>query len=288
MSLLDVFNSVEKEVSAQSTKKENKQESSYFELPDGKFGSTLEEVMHGMKAGRPWTAFKFNINYPTEYQGKSFSIFLTLNETTSRGNSMPRAVLEKSVRYVLEIGAMMGLQVPASCFAGDANSNGLAIKKAFEPLNKKGQLEVVKKSKPNPRSAAHPYVDYYFNPFNRGLEKADIDLQQKQEIISQDKQAINQQALQSQQQQPAKNSAQDYYNHTGQEVSQNGEIPFPDAGVGESQASQASQQGPLTPQQQAWGQIGNPGASRNVKPADLPSDPGNPSELTISSADLPY
>lgn len=290
MSLLDVYRKVESDVAAKEQAKKDLKEhkDEYFELPDGKFGSTLIDVLHGAKAGRPWTAFKFNIDYPQEYAGKNYSIFITLNETTSKGNPMPQAVLEKSMRYCLEIGALLGVKVPATDFAGDADANGLALVKTFEPVFNEGKLEVVKKSKPNPRNANFSYVDYYFNPFNRGLMQANAELQQKQAVISEDKQEINRQALQSQaeqQQQQAKpNGAADYWQHT---QTQTAEVPFPEEPVGQ-QPTQPAQQQPLTPQQKAWGQIGNPGYSRGVRPAELPSDPGAQNEITITKDDIPF
>ena len=296
MSLLDIYRKVESDVEAKEQAKKDLKEhkdSEYFELPDGKFGSTLIDVAHGAKAGRAWTAFKFSIDYPAEYAGKKYSIFITLNETTSKGNPMPQAVLEKSMRYCLEIAALLGVKVPATDFAGDADSNGLALAKTFEPAFNEGKLEVVKKSKPNPRNANFSYTDYYFNPFNRGLVQANAELEQKQAVISEDKQEINRQALQSQaeQQQQAniQNGAADYWQHSQSTQMQNQavEVPFPEEPVGQ-QPTQPAQQQPLTAQQKAWGQIGNPGYSRGVRPAQLPSDPGNPNEITITKDDIPF
>lgn len=289
MSLLDVYRKVESDVEAKEQAKKDLKEhkDEYFELPDGKFGSTLLDIAHGAKNGRAWTAFKFSIDYPAEYAGKKYSIFITLNETTSKGNPMPQAVLEKSMRYCLEIGALLGIKIPASDFAGDADANGLALVKTFEPFFNEGQLEVVKKSKPNPRNANFSYVDYYFNPYNRGLVQANAELEQKQAVISEDKQEINRQVLQSQaeqQQQAKQNGAADYWQHTQNQAA---EVPFPEEPVGQ-QPTQPTQQGPLTPQQKAWGQIGNPGYSRGVRPAQLPSDPGNQNEITITKDDIPF
>ena len=290
MSLLDIYKKVESDVEAKEQAKKDLKEhkdSEYFELPNGKFGSTLLDVLHGAKAGRAWTAFKFSIDYPQEYSGKKYSIFITLNETTANGNPMPQAVLEKSMRYCLEIGALLGIKVPAGDFAGDADANGLALAKTFEPAFNEGKLEVVKKSKPNPHNANFPYTDYYFNPFNRGLVQADAALEQKQAVISEDKQEINRQVLQSQaeqQQQAKQNGAADYWQHTQNQAV---EVPFPEEPVGQ-QPTQPAQQQPLTAQQKAWGQIGNPGYSRGVRPAQLPSDTNNPSEITITKDDIPF
>lgn len=293
MSLLDIYKKVESDVEAKEQAKKDLKEhkDEYFELPNGKFGSTLIDVAHGAKAGRAWTAFKFSIDYPQEYAGKKYSIFITLNELTSQGNPMPDAVLEKSMRYCLEIGALLNIQVPASDFAGDADANGLALAKTFEPVYGKGKIEVVKKSKPNPRNVNFPYVDYYFNPFNRGLVQANAELEQKQAVISEDKQEINRQFLQSQaeqQQANIQNGAADYWQHSQSTQMQNqtSEVPFPEEPVG--QPTQPTQQQPLTPQQKAWGQIGNPGYSRGVRPAQLPSDPGNPNTITITKDDIPF
>ena len=291
MSLLDIYKKVESDVAAKEQDKKDLRDhkDEYFELPDGKFGSTLLDVAHGAKAGRPWTAFKFSIDYPAEYAGKKYSIFITLNETTSKGNPMPQAVLEKSMRYCLEIGAMLNVKIPASDFAGDADANGLALAKTFEPVYEKGKLEVVKKSKPNPRNANFSYVDYYFNPFNRGLVQATAELDQKQAVISEDKQEINRQVLQSQaeqQQQAKQNGAADYWQHTQNQAV---EVPFPEEPVGQQQQpTQSAQQQPLTAQQKAWGQMNNPGYSRRVQPAELPSDPGNQNEITITKDDIPF
>ena len=296
MSLLDIYKKVESDVEAKDQAKKDLKEhkdSEYFELPDGKFGSTLLDVAHGKgKNDRYWTAFKFSIDYPQEYAGKKYSIFITLNETTSKGNPMPQAVLEKSMRYCLEIGALLNIKIPASDFAGDADANGLALAKTFEPAFNEGKLEVVKKSKPNPRNANFSYTDYYFNPFNRGLVQANAELEQKQAVISEDKQEINRQVLQSQaeQQQQAniQNGAADYWQHSQgtQMQSQAVEVPFPEEPVGQ-QPTQPAQQ-PLTAQQKAWGQIGNPGYSRGVRPAQLPHDTGNPNEITITKDDIPF
>lgn len=290
MSLLDVYRKVESDVEAKEQAKKDLKDhkDEYFELPDGKFGSTLLDVAHGAKAGRPWTAFKFSIDYPAEYAGKKYSIFITLNETTSKGNPMPQAVLEKSMRYCLEIGAMLNIKIPASDFAGDADANGLALAKTFEPVYEKGKLEVVKKSKPNPRNANFSYVDYYFNPFNRGLVQANAELERKQAVISEDKQEINRQVLQSQaeqQQQAKQNGAADYWQHTQNQAV---EVPFPEEPVGQQQPTQPAQQQTLTAQQKAWGQMNNPGYSRRVQPAELPSDPGNQNEITITKDDIPF
>lgn len=295
MSLLDIYEKVESDVEAKEQAKKDLKEhkDEYFELPDGKFGSTLLDVAHGAKAGRPWTAFKFSIDYPQEYAGKKYSIFITLNETTANGNPMPQAVLEKSMRYCLEIGALLGIKVPASDFAGDADANGLALAKTFEPAFNEGKLEVVKKSKPNPHNANFPYTDYYFNPFNRGLVQADAELERKQAVISEDKQEINRRALQSQAEQQRQaniqNGAADYWQHSQgtQMQSQAVEVPFPEEPVGQ-QPTQPAQQQPLTAQQKAWGQIGNPGYSRGVRPAELPSDTSNPNEITITKDDIPF
>lgn len=293
MSLLDIYKKVESDVEAKEQVKKDLKEhkDEYFELPDGKFGSTLLDVLHGAKNGRAWTAFKFSIDYPQEYAGKKYSIFITLNELTSQGNPMPDAVLEKSMRYCLEIGALLNIQVPASDFAGDADANGLALAKTFEPVYGKGKIEVVKKSKPNPRNVNFPYVDYYFNPFNRGLVQANAELEQKQAVISEDKQEINRQFLQSQaeqQQANIQNGAADYWQHSQSTQMQNqtAEVPFPEEPVGQQQPTQPTQQ--LTAQQKAWGQIGNPGYSRGVRPAQLPSDPGNPNTITITKDDIPF
>ena len=295
MSLLDIYKKVESDVEAKEQAKKDLKEhkdSEYFELPNGKFGSTLLDIAHGAKNGRAWTAFKFSIDYPQEYAGKKYSIFITLNETTSKGNPMPQAVLEKSMRYCLEIGALLNIKVPATDFAGDADANGMALVKTFEPAFNEGKLEVVKKSKPNPRNANFSYVDYYFNPFNRGLVQANAELDRKQAVISEDKQEINRQVLQSQaeQQQQAniQNGAADYWQHSQGTQMQNQavEVPFPEEPVGQ-QLTQPVQQ-PLTAQQKAWGQIGNPGYSRGVRPAQLPSDPSNPSEITITKDDIPF
>lgn len=291
MSLLDIYKKVESDVEAKEQAKKDLKEhkdSEYFELPDGKFGSTLLDIAHGAKAGRPWTAFKFSIDYPQEYAGKKYSIFITLNETTSKGNPMPQAVLEKSMRYCLEIGAMLNIKIPASDFAGDADANGLALAKTFEPVFNEGKLEVVKKSKPNPRNANFSYVDYYFNPYNKGLVQATAELDRKQAVISEDKQEINRQVLQSQaeqQQQAKQNGAADYWQHTQNQAV---EVPFPEEPVGQQQPTQPAQQQPLTAQQKAWGQMNNPGYSRRVQPAELPSDPGNPNEITITKDDIPF
>lgn len=301
MSLLDIYKKVESDVEAKEQAKKEP-EDKYFELPDGKFGSTLLDVAHGKKSGRAWTAFKFSIEYPTKFAGKEYSIFITLNETTSKGNAMPNAVLEKSMRYCLEIGALLGIKVPGSDFAGDADTNGLALAKTFESAYNEGTLEVVKKSKPNPRNANFSYVDYYFNPFNRGLVQADAELEQKQAVISEDKQEINRQVVlqsqaekqQQQQQSNAKNSAADYWQHSqGTQAMQQNQavevpLPFPEEPVGQQQPTQPTQQQPLTAQQKAWGQLGNPGCSRGVRPAQLPSDPGNPNEITITKDDIPF
>lgn len=288
MSLLDIYKKVESDVEAKEQAKKDLKEhkDEYFELPDGKFGSTLLDVARGAKAGRPWTAFKFSIDYPAEYAGKKYSIFITLNETTSKGNPMPQAVLEKSMRYCLEIGSLLNIKIPASDFAGDADANGLALAKTFEPAFNEGKLEVVKKSKPNPRNANFSYVDYYFNPYNRGLVQANAELEQKQAVISEDKQEINRQVLQSQaeqQQQAKQNGAADYWQHTQNQAV---EVPFPEEPVGQQQPTQPTQQ--LTAQQKAWGQIGNPGYSRGVRPAQLPNDPGNQNEITITKDDIPF
>lgn len=294
MSLLDIYKKVESDVEAKEQAKKDLRDhkDEYFELPNGKFGSTLLDVAHGAKNGRAWTAFKFSIDYPAEYAGKKYSIFITLNETTSKGNPMPQAVLEKSMRYCLEIAALLNIKVPASDFAGDADANGLALAKTFEPAFNEGKLEVVKKSKPNPRNANFSYVDYYFNPYNRGLVQATAELERKQAVISEDKQEINRQVLQSQaeqQQQAKQNGAADYWQHSQSTQMQNQavEVPFPEEPVGQQQPTQPVQQ-PLTAQQKAWGQIGNPGYSRGVRPAQLPSDPGNPNEITITKDDIPF
>lgn len=301
MSLLDIYKKTKAEIDAKDQTKKGPRDE-YFELPDGKFGSTLLDIAHGKKAGRAWTAFKFSIDYPAKFAGKEYSIFITLNEMTAKGNPMPNAVLEKSMRYCLEIGALLGVKVPASDFAGDADTNGLALAKTFEPSYKEGTLEVVKKSTPNPRSVNFPYIDYYFNPYNKGLMQAETDLEQKQAVISEDKQEINRQVVlqsqaekqQQQQQANAKNSAADYWQHSqGTQAMQQNQavevpLPFPEEPVGQQQPTQPAQQQPLTAQQKAWGQLGNPGCSRGVRPAQLPSDPGNPNEITITKDDIPF
>lgn len=288
MSLLDIYTKTKAEIDAKDqAKKELKEhKDEYFELPDGKFGSTLIDVLHGAKAGRPWTAFKFSIDYPHKYQGKKYSIFITLNELTSQGNPMPDAVLEKSMRYCLEIGALLGVKVPASDFAGDADANGLALAKTFEPVYGKGKLEVVKKSKPNPRNINFPYIDYYFNPYNRGLVQANAELEDINEINNMTKRQIKAQASQ-----PVNpNSAQSYFNHVQQPAqqaqpsnpsqawnqgctNQTAEVPFP-----EEQSQQPAQKTQAMTLKQAQAQIASV----------LPSDTGNPNEITITKDDIPF
>lgn len=294
MSLLDIYAKTKAEIDAKDEAKKDLKEhkdSEYFELPDGKFGSTLLDVLHGAKAGRPWTAFKFSIDYPQEYAGKKYSIFITLNETTSNSNPMPDAVLEKSMRYCLEIGSLLGIQVPASDFAGDADANGLALAKTFEPVYGKGKIEVVKKSKPNPRNINFPYIDYYFNPYNRGLVQANAELEDIKKINDMTKTQIKMQASQ-----PVNpNSAQSYFNHVQQPAqqaqlnnpgqawnqgytSQTAEVPFPEEQQASQQPAQQAQKTQAMTLEQANAKI----------TSVLPSDPGNQNEITITKDDIPF
>lgn len=290
MILLDIYAKTKAEIDAKDEAKKDLKEhkDEYFELPDGKFGSTLIDVLHGAKAGRPWTAFKFSIDYPQEYAGKKYSIFITLNELTSQGNPMPDAVLEKSMRYCLEIGALLGVKVPASDFAGDADANGLALAKTFEKAYGKGKLEVVKKSKPNPRNVNFPYVDYYFNPYNRGLVQANAELE--------DIKKINDMTKTMQASQPANtNSAQNYFNHMQQPAqqaqpsnpsqawnqgctNQTAEVPFPEEQQVSQQPAQQAQKTQAMTLEQAQAQI----------ESVLPHDTGNQSEITITKDDIPF
>lgn len=294
MSLLDIYAKTKAEIDAKDEAKKGLKEhkdSEYFELPNGKFGSTLLDVLHGAKNGRAWTAFKFSIDYPQEYAGKKYSIFITLNETTSKGNPMPQAVLEKSMRYCLEIGALLGVKVPATDFAGDADANGLALAKTFEKAYGKGKLEVVKKSKPNPRNANFSYVDYYFNPFNRGLMQATAELEDIKQINDMTRTQIRMQASQ-----PVNaNSAQSYFNHMQQPAQQDqpsnpgqawnqgynypqtAEVPFP-----EEEASQQPVQSAQKTQAMALEQ-----AQAQIKSV-LPHDTGNENEITITKDDIPF
>lgn len=293
MSLLDIYAKTKAEIDAKDeAKKDLEHKDEYFELPDGKFGSTLIDVLHGAKAGRPWTAFKFSIDYPQAYAGKKYSIFITLNELTSQGNPMPDAVLEKSMRYCLEIGALLGVKVPASDFAGDADANGLALAKTFEPVYGKGKIEVVKKSKPNPRNINFPYIDYYFNPYNRGLVQANAELEDINKINSMTRALIRTQASQ-----PANtNSAQNYFNHMQQPAqqaqpgnpsqawnqgctSQTAEVPFPEEQSQQpAQQTQPAQKTQAMTLEQAQAQIASV----------LPSDTNNPNEITITKDDIPF
>ena len=294
MSLLDIYAKTKAEIDAKDQAKKDLKEhkDEYFELPDGKFGSTLLDVAHGAKAGRPWTAFKFSIDYPQEYAGKKYSIFITLNETTSQGNPMPDAVLEKSMRYCLEIGALLGVKVPASDFAGDADANGLALAKTFEKAYGKGKIEVVKKSKPNPRNINFPYIDYYFNPFNRGLVQANQQLEEINEINN-----INKMKVKVQNNQPVNpNSAQSYFTHMQQPAqqaqpsnpgqawnqgctSQTAEVPFPEEQSQQpAQQTQPAQKTQAMTLEQAQAQIASV----------LPSDTNNPNEITITKDDIPF
>lgn len=294
MSLLDIYAKTKAEIDAKDEAKKDLKEhkDEYFELPDGKFGSTLLDVAHGAKAGRPWTAFKFSIDYPQEYAGKKYSIFITLNELTSQGNPMPDAVLEKSMRYCLEIGALLGVKVPASDFAGDADANGLALAKTFEPVYRKGKIEVVKKSKPNPRNVNFPYVDYYFNPYNRGLVQANAELEDINKINNMTRALIRTQASQ-----PANtNSAQNYFNHMQQPAqqaqpgnpsqawnqgctSQTAEVPFPEEQSQQpAQQTQPAQKTQAMTLEQAQAQIASV----------LPHDTGNQNEITITKDDIPF
>lgn len=293
MSLLDIYTKTKAEIDAKDqAKKELKEhKDEYFELPDGKFGSTLIDVLHGAKAGRPWTAFKFSIDYPQEYAGKKYSIFITLNETTSNGNPMPDAVLEKSMRYCLEIGALLGVKVPASDFAGDADANGLALAKTFEQAYGKGKIEVVKKSKPNPRNINFPYIDYYFNPYNRGLVQANAELEDIKTINDMTRTQIKMQASQ-----PVNtNSAQNYFNHMQQPAqqaqpsnpgqawnqgctNQTAEVPFPEEQQASQQPAQPAQKTQAMTLEQAQAQIASV----------LPSDTSNPNEITITKDDIPF
>lgn len=295
MSLLDIYAKTKAEIDAKDQAKKDLKEhkdSEYFELPDGKFGSTLLDVAHGKgKNDRYWTAFKFSIDYPQEYAGKKYSIFITLNETTSNGNPMPDAVLEKSMRYCLEIGALLGVKVPASDFAGDADANGLALAKTFEKAYGKGKIEVVKKSKPNPRNANFPYIDYYFNPFNSGLVQANEELEYINEINDMTKRQIKMQASQ-----PVNpNSAQSYFTHMqqpdqqaqpsnpGQAWNQNctnqtADVPFPEEQQASQQPAQQAQKTQAMTLEQAQAQIASV----------LPHDTGNPNEITITKDDIPF
>ena len=295
MSLLDIYAKTKAEIDAKDEAKKDLKEhkdSEYFELPDGKFGSTLLDVAHGKgKNDRYWTAFKFSIDYPQKYAGKKYSIFITLNETTSNGNPMPDAVLEKSMRYCLEIGALLGVKVPASDFAGDADANGLALAKTFEPVYGKGKIEVVKKSKPNPRNINFPYIDYYFNPFNRGLVQANTELEDIKAINDMSKVIIKEQASQ-----PVNpNSAQNYFNHMQQPAqqaqpsnpgqawgqgctNQTAEVPFPEEQQASQQPAQQAQKTQAMTLEQAQAQIASV----------LPSDTSNPNEITITKDDIPF
>lgn len=294
MSLLDIYKKVESDVEAKEQAKKDLKEhkDEYFELPDGKFGSTLLDVAHGAKNGRAWTAFKFSIDYPQEYAGKKYSIFITLNETTSNGSPMPQAVLEKSMRYCLEIGALLGVKVPASDFAGDADANGLALAKTFEKAYGKGKLEVVKKSKPNPRNINFPYIDYYFNPYNKGLVQANEELEDIKKINDMTTMQIKAQASQ-----PVvnPNSAQSYFSHVQQPAqqaqpsnpsqawnqgctNQTAEVPFPEEQQASQQPAQQAQKTQAMTLEQAQAQIASV----------LPSDPGNQNEITITKDDIPF
>ena len=294
MSLLEIYAKTKAEIDAKDQAKKDLKEhkdSEYFELPDGKFGSTLLDVAHGSKAGRPWTAFKFSIDYPKEYAGKKYSIFITLNELTSQGNPMPDAVLEKSMRYCLEIGALLGVKVPASDFAGDADANGLALAKTFEKAYGKGKIEVVKKSKPNPRNINFPYIDYYFNPFNRGLVQANAELEDINQINNMTRSLIRTQASQ-----PVNpNSAQSYFNHVQQPAqqaqpsnpgqawnqgctSQTAEVPFPEEQQASQQPAQQAQKTQAMTLDQAQAQIASV----------LPHDTSNPNAITITKDDIPF
>lgn len=291
MSLLDIYAKTKAEIDAKDEAKKDLKEhkdSEYFELPDGKFGSTLLDVAHGKgKNDRYWTAFKFSIDYPKEYAGKKYSIFITLNETTSNGNPMPQAVLEKSMRYCLEIGALLNIKVPATDFAGDADANGLALAKTFEPVYGKGKIEVVKKSKPNPRNANFPYTDYYFNPYNRGLMQATAELEDIKAINNMNKVIIKEQASQ-----PVvnPNTAQSYFNHVqqpaqqaqpdpgqawnqGYSYPQTAEVPFPEEEASQQPANQAQKTQAMTPAQ-----------IESV----LPKDTNNQNEITITKDDIPF
>ena len=296
MSLLDIYAKTKAEIDAKDQAKKDLKEhkdSEYFELPDGKFGSTLLDVAHGKgKNDRYWTAFKFSIDYPKEYAGKKYSIFITLNELTSQGNPMPDAVLEKSMRYCLEIGALLGVKVPASDFAGDADANGLALAKTFESAYGKGKIEVVKKSKPNPRNINFPYVDYYFNPYNKGLVQANAELEAINVINDMTRTQIKAQASQ-----PVNpNSAQSYFNHVQQPAqqaqpsnpgqawnqgctSQTAEVPFPEEQSQQpAQQTQPAQKTQAMTLEQAQAQIASV----------LPSDTNNPNEITITKDDIPF
>lgn len=294
MSLLDIYAKTKAEIDAKDQAKKDLKEhkdNEYFELPDGKFGSTLLDVLHGAKAGRAWTAFKFSIDYPAEYKGKKYSIFITLNETTSNGNPMPDAVLEKSMRYCLEIGSLLGIQVPASDFAGDADANGLALAKTFESAYGKGKIEVVKKSKPNPKNINFHYIDYYFNPYNRGLMQANAELEDINRINDMTRAQIRMQASQ-----PVNpNSAQSYFTHMQQPAqqaqpsnpgqawnqgctNQTAEVPFPEEQQASQQPAQPVQKTQAMTLEQAQAQIASV----------LPSDTSNPNEITITKDDIPF
>ena len=291
MSLLDIYEKTKAEIDTKEQAKKDlkNHKDEYFELPDGKFGSTLIDVLHGAKAGRPWTAFKFSIDYPKEYAGKKYSIFITLNELTSQGNPMPDAVLEKSMRYCLEIGALLGIKIPASDFAGDADANGLALAKTFESAYGKGKIEVVKKSKQNPRNINFPYIDYYFNPYNKGLVQANAELE--------DIKKINDMTKTMQASQPVNpNSAQSYFTHVQQPAqqaqpsnpgqawnqgctNQTAEVPFPEEQSQQpAQQTQPAQKTQAMTLEQAQAQIASV----------LPSDTSNPNEITITKDDIPF
>lgn len=135
------------------------------ELPDGKYTVILKGVTHsvGKNSNQDFLMFSLQV-LEGEHAGAVESIFPTLAETTSKGNPMPDFVLDRSVKTIKVIGAMVGLNVPDECFLSSSESENYEnIAQAFQNANVIGETLMMSiTSSPNKKNPDQPYRNYEF------------------------------------------------------------------------------------------------------------------------------
>lgn len=159
MSLLDAFNAVKEEKFDP-----NKGEVGDSNLiPEGTYNVSLDAVTHGVwdKSQTDYVRFTLKV-LDGEQAGRNENITPTLAETTSKGKEMPQFVLERSVKIIRVIGAMVGLEVSPKCFTGETESDDYEqIQNEFRPYLGKTLVMSVR-NRPNKNNPDRPNRDYKF------------------------------------------------------------------------------------------------------------------------------
>lgn len=162
MSLFDALNKVKSE---NYDPKKDKVGNGFELIPDGTYTVTLSNVDHGAwESGVDYVQFVFEVTLGDQAGRKEYYRPI-LSQTKKDGTKMPDSVLIRSIKTIQKIGAMVGFEVPDSCFMGETESDDYEeIQNAFRSAGVLGKVLTLEiKSSPNKKDPDNPYRNLAFS-----------------------------------------------------------------------------------------------------------------------------